>query len=346
MQSVNVAVVILNFNGKLLLQKFLPEVIQHSESALIYIIDNSSTDDSILYLKEYYPKIRLIELKENYGFAKGYNEGLKKINADYFILLNSDVEVTSDWINPVINIMEKDKTIGAAQPKILSYNCKSEFEYAGACGGFIDKYGYPFCRGRIFNTLEKDNGQYNDPIEVFWGTGACLFVRASVYNELNGFDDLYFAHMEEIDLCWRIKNTGHKIMAIPQSVVYHVGGGTLDKLSPRKTFLNFRNSLLSLTKNNTSGSLFLKVVIRLLLDGIAGAKFLIEGNAKHTWAVLRAHFSFYANLNYALQLRKEIRQLKNYKPATKQIYERSIVFDYFLRDKKKFSDLKKELFNV
>ena len=340
MQSAKVAVVILNYNGRKLLQKFLPSVIKYSENVSIYVADNASTDDSVSFLKENYPAIRYIELKENYGFAKGYNEALKKIDADYFVLLNSDVEVTSGWINSVINLMEGDKIIAAAQPKILSYNSKDEFEYAGACGGFIDKYGYPFCRGRIFNTLEKDNAQYNDVIEIFWATGACMFIRASVFNALNGFDDFYFAHMEEIDFCWRINNTGYKIMAVPQSRVYHVGGGTLDKLSPQKTFLNFRNSLLSLTKNNASGNLFLKILIRLILDGVAGIKFFIEGNAKHSWAIVRAHFSFYGRLRHALQLRKQIKCMPNYKPNYKLIYPHSIVFDYYLSKKRKFSELR------
>jgi GT2 family glycosyltransferase len=344
MQSI--AVVILNFNGKKLLQQFLPTVIQHSSQATIYVADNASTDDSISFLKTEFPTVKLIELKENYGFAKGYNEALKQVDADYFVLLNSDVEVTPNWIEPIINLMAADKTIAAAQPKILAYNEKNEFEYAGACGGFIDKYGYPFCRGRIFDMLEKDNAQYNQAIEVFWATGACMFVRADVYKDLKGFDDFYFAHMEEIDLCWRIKNTQHKVMAVPASVVYHVGGGTLNKLSPRKTFLNFRNSLISLTKNNVSGSLFLKIITRLVLDGVAGIKFFIEGNPSHTWAIVKAHFSFYANLKTTLRLRKEIKSTNNYKPSNNQIYQSSIVFDYYLKKKKKFTDLKQDLFTA
>jgi GT2 family glycosyltransferase len=242
--------------------------------------------------------------------------------------------------------MEADKTIAAAQPKILAYNTKDEFEYAGACGGFIDKYGYPFCRGRIFETLEKDNAQYNQPIEVFWATGACMFVRASVFNELKGFDGFYFAHMEEIDLCWRIKNTQHKIMVVPTSIVYHVGGGTLNKLSPQKTFLNFRNSLISLTKNNAYGVLFLKILTRLILDGVAGVKFFIEGNPSHTWAIVKAHFSFYGHLKTTLHLRREIKATASYKPTNHQIYQSSIVFDYYLKKKKRFADLKKELFTA
>jgi len=346
MQSLKVAIVILNFNGKHLLQKFLPTVIQYSTQATIYVADNASTDDSIAFLKTEFPTIKLIELKENYGFAQGYNEALKQVDADYFVLLNSDVEVTPNWIEPIISLMMADKTIAAAQPKILAYNTKDEFEYAGACGGFIDKYGYPFCRGRIFDTLEKDNAQYNKPIEVFWATGACMFVRADVYNDLKGFDGFYFAHMEEIDLCWRIKNTQYKVMAVPTSLVYHVGGGTLNKLSPRKTFLNFRNSLISLTKNNTSGSLFLKIITRLFLDGVAGVKFFLEGNPLHTWAIIKAHFSFYCNLKNTLRLRSEIKSTPNYKPCNNQIYQSSIVFDYYLKKKKRFSDLKKDLFTA
>ncbi len=345
MSNPKVAVVILNFNGKHLLQKFLPTAVLHSINAKIYVADNASTDDSCLYLKETYPEIEIVKLQENYGFAKGYNEALKHVDADYFVILNSDVEVTPNWIEPIINLMEANKTIAAAQPKILFYNAKNEFEYAGACGGFIDKYGYPFCRGRIFNSLEKDNAQYNNAIEIFWATGACMFVRSSVFNELKGFDSFYFAHMEEIDLCWRINNTGHKIMAIPQSVVYHVGGGTLDKLSPRKTFLNFRNSLISLTKNNAHGVLLFKIITRLILDGVAGIKFFFEGNARHSWAIVKAHFSFYAHLRHTLQQRKEIKSLRNYTPCTKQIYQGSIVFDYYLKQKKLFSELRKDLFN-
>ncbi len=346
MQNVNVAVVILNFNGKKLLQKFLPAVIKHSLQATIYVADNASTDDSISFLKAEFPTVKLIELKKNHGFAKGYNQALKEVKADYFVLLNSDVEITSNWIEPIINLMETDKTIAASQPKILAYNAKDEFEYAGACGGFIDKYGYPFCRGRIFDTLEKDTAQYNQPLEVFWATGACMFVRANIFNDLKGFDDFYFAHMEEIDLCWRIKNQQHKIMVVPQSLVYHVGGGTLNKLSPQKTFLNFRNSLISLTKNNASGSLFFKIMTRLILDGVAGIKFFIEGNPLHTWAIIKAHFSFYGNFKSTLQLRKEIKSAQNYKPSNNQIYQSSIVFDYYIKKKKFFSDLNKKLFNA
>jgi GT2 family glycosyltransferase len=346
MQSYKVAVVILNFNGKKLLQKFLPSVIQFSSNAVIYVADNASTDDSILFLKQAFPEVKIIYLDKNYGFAKGYNEALKQVDADYFILLNSDVEATPNWIAPIIQLMEIDKTIAAAQPKILACNNRTGFEYAGACGGFIDKYGYPFCRGRIFDTLEQDNNQYEEAIEIFWATGACMFIRSEVFKDVKGFDDFYFAHMEEIDLCWRIKNSGYKIMAVPESLVYHLGGGTLNKLSPRKTFLNFRNSLLSLTKNNASGSLFFKILIRLALDGVAGIKFFVEGNPRHTWAIVKAHFSFYANFKHTIGQRRVIKSETLYKPSNKQIYQGSIVFEYYVKKKKYFTDLKKNLFTA
>ena len=341
-----VAVVILNFNGKKLLQQFIPSIIQHSEDAQIYLADNASTDDSVLFIKKEFPQVNCIELENNYGFAQGYNEALKKVKADYFILINSDVEVTQNWIEPVIKLLEGDKTIAACQPKILSYSQRDSFEYAGACGGFIDKYGYPFCRGRIFNELEKDTGQYNDLREVFWATGACLFVRAAVFNELGGFDGKYFAHMEEIDLCWRMKNTGHKIMAVPSSVVYHLGGGTLHKLSPRKTFLNFRNNLITLTKNYPTGNWFFILLARLFLDGVAGIKFMLEGRPLHTWAVTRAHFAYYFSLGKTLAQRKEIKSRPDYKPSLKQIYNGNTVVEFYLKKIKVFSGLTKEKFSA
>jgi len=340
-----VAVVVLNFNGKKLLQQFIPAIIRNSENTSVYVIDNASTDDSVNYLEKEFPQIKNIKLKNNYGFAQGYNEGVKQIAADYFILINSDVEVTNNWITPVVDLMENDKTIAACQPKILSFAHKDEFEYAGACGGFIDKYGYPFCRGRIFDTLEKDTGQYNTAEEIFWATGACMFVRASVYKELGGFDKTYFAHMEEIDLCWRMKNIGYKIMAVPAAIVYHVGGGTLNKVSPRKTFLNFRNNLITLTKNYPDGNWFFVVMARLVLDGIAGIKFLAEGKPLHTLAVLRAHFAYYFSLLRTLSERKKMKSHKNYCGSFKQVYNGNMVIDYYLRKIKTFTQLDKSRFN-
>jgi GT2 family glycosyltransferase len=244
------AVVILNWNGRNFLETFLPSVLEYSaRCADVIVADNASTDDSVAFLQEHYPQIRIIEHPKNGGFSKGYNDALKQIDAEYYILLNSDVEVTPNWITPVIEMMDADPSIAACQPKLRSFEDRSQFEYAGAAGGFIDAYGYPFCRGRIFDVLEEDRGQYDDACEVFWATGACLFVRADLYHALGGLDEDFFAHMEEIDFCWRLKNNGHKVMYCPDSTVYHVGGGALPKSSPRKTYLNFRNNLALLVKN-------------------------------------------------------------------------------------------------
>ncbi len=334
-----VAVVILNFNGKDLLQQFMPSVLQHSQNAEIWLADNGSTDDSVAFCKAQFPSVKTVSIAQNYGFAGGYNEALKKIKADYYVLLNSDVEAGPRWIKPVIDLMEGDKRIAACQPKILSWRQKDTFEYAGAAGGFIDKYGYPFCRGRLFNELEPDKGQYNDTREVFWATGACMFVRANVFRELNGFDASYFAHMEEIDLCWRMKNIGYKVMAVPTSEVYHLGAGTLKKLNPRKTFLNFRNNLVTLTKNYPNGNWFFVLLARLILDGIAGTKFLLEGKPMHMFAVVRGHLAYYFSLGSTLRKRKEMKARPNYKPVRSQFYEGNIVTKYFLKGVKKFSDL-------
>ena len=345
MPGPRVAVVILNYNGTSLLRQFLPSVAQHSEEAAIYLADNASTDDSLRYVAENFPAIKCISLPENYGFAGGYNEALKQVEADYYVLLNSDVEVTANWIQPVITMMESDRQIAAVQPKILSYSEKHSFEYAGACGGFIDKYVYPFCRGRMFNDLEKDSGQYNDAREIFWATGACMFVRADAYHELSGFDAAFFAHMEEIDLCWRMKNTGRKIYVQPLSVVYHLGGGTLNKISPRKTYLNFRNNLVTMTKNYP-GAWFGILLARLVLDGIAGMKFLFEGRGLHTWAVIRAHFSYYLWLPRVLRQRRTMRKLAAFKASRSCIYNGNVVSDYYLSGKKKFSELESGRFSA
>jgi hypothetical protein len=340
-----VAVVILNFNGKKFLEKFLPNIIANSVGHQLYVADNGSIDDSVGYLKHSFPQVNVIEIKVNCGYATGYNVALKQITADYYILLNSDVEVTANWIEPVIDLMEKDQKIAACQPKLLDFKNRNEFEYAGASGGFIDKYGYPFCRGRIFNTLEKDNDQYNDATEVFWATGACLFVKAKAFWEVDGLDDDYFAHMEEIDLCWRLKNIGYSIFVEPRSVVYHVGGGTLNKLSSRKTFLNFRNNLITLTKNHPSGFLIIKLYYRMVLDGIAAFKFLLDAQPKHFFAVIRAHFAYYYMLPKTVAKRKKLKQLPTFKFSRSFTYKGNIVFEYFLKNKKKFSDLDRGFFS-
>ncbi len=337
-----VAVVILNWNGQRFLEKFLPSVIDcNSYFSEIIVADNSSTDDSVLFLKKNYPLIRIIQNHENGGFAKGYNDALKVVNAEYYILLNSDVEVTPGWIDRLIQLMDSDHSIAACQPKIKSFDNKHYFEYAGAAGGFIDKYGYPFCRGRIFDTLEEDKGQYNDVREVFWATGACLFVRSELFHLVDGFDEDFFAHMEEIDLCWRFKNLGYKVMYCPDSSVYHVGGGTLHKSSPMKTYLNFRNNLILLCKNLPPQYFFLKLVWRMILDGVAGLKFLIGGDFAHFTAILKAHFNFYCNLKTTLKKRSALKtKIKKY--TSTALYLHSILSDYYLRGKKTFSEIDKE----
>ena len=308
-QKIKTAVVILNWNGKHWLEKFLANVIGHSPNAEVIVVDNNSTDGSVSYLHEYYPNIRIIQNDGNYGYAKGYNLALQHIDAEYFVLLNSDIQVTKDWISPIISLMDLDQKISACQPKILDYNNKNKFEYAGASGGFIDKFGYPFCRGRIFDDIEEDKEQYNDATEVFWATGACLFVRVSHFFEVGGLDENFFAHQEEIDLCWRLKNKGYKIMVEPKSEVYHVGGGTLNVGSPFKTHLNFRNNLYMLFKNLSLSSLFTIIPIRLVLDGIASITFLSNKQGiNHLFAVMRAHFAFYFEIPKLITKRRKIKQ--------------------------------------
>ncbi len=336
-----VAVVILNWNGKKLLEQFLPGVVRHSQNiAEIIIADNSSSDDSVLFLKEKFPEIRIIQNRVNGGFAKGYNDALNQVEAKYFVLLNSDIEVTSNWIQPVIELMETDDNIAAVQPKLMSYYEREKFEYAGAAGGFIDKYGYPFCRGRLFQSIEADGGQYDEPTEIFWATGACMFVRAKLYKELGGLDERFFAHMEEIDFCWRAKNKGYKIMFCPQSVVYHVGGATLPKKSSRKTYLNMRNNIVMLYKNLPQNRIIRVFISRLVLDGIAALKFLVDGGVSDFFAVTRAHLKFYSMLS---ELKKE-RKGKTILAVSK-VYQKNLVFEYFIMQKRKFTDLKKENFS-
>ena len=334
-----VAVVILNWNGEKLLKKFLPSVVQTiPEYAEVIIADNASTDSSIHFLNSFYPGIKIIQNTTNGGFAKGYNDALKHIHNEYLVLLNSDIETPNNWIEPVVQFMEKNPKIGAAMPKILQYEKKTHFEYAGAAGGYIDKWGFPFCRGRIFNTLEEDKGQYNNIEPVFWATGACMFVRNNAFKSLNGFDEFFFAHMEEIDLCWRMQRAGYHIYSVGESHVYHLGGGTLNKISPQKTFLNFRNNLFLLVKNLPHKKFLLKMTQKLLLDGLASLKFLLEGNIKHFLAVFKAHMSFYANLNKYLKIRRQLKQKLTKKEIT-GVYESSIAKDYFLSKKTKYSSL-------
>ncbi len=335
MQHPNVSVVILNWNGKSFLEQFLPGVITHLPPwATLVVADNASTDDSMQYLKHHYPEIQTIALHENLGYAGGYNAALKQIVADYYILLNSDIEVAPGWIEPVISLMEGNPKIAACQPKILSYDQPAFFEYAGASGGYLDKYGYPFCRGRIFQTLEKDSGQYDDSRQVFWASGACLFVRADIFHKLGGFDERFFAHMEEIDLCWRIINAGHMVMVCPESLVYHVGGGTLPKSNPHKTYLNFRNNLWMLAKNMPAGALVKTLIMRTMLDKIAAFKFLITGHPGDCWAVILAYASFGKHYH---RMRKSAGDAPKMLPE--MMWMKSILWQYYTKGRKKFSEL-------
>ena len=327
-----VAVVILNWNGKQLLEQFLPSVVQYSKEATVYLADNASTDDSVAFVKEQFPEVAVVINATNTGYAGGYNEALQHIEADVYALVNSDIEVTENWLQPIIKTFQEEPTTAIIQPKILDYKNKAYFEYAGAAGGFIDQYGYPFCRGRIFDTLEKDLGQYDSNQEIFWASGACFFIRSSVYKELKGFDTSFFAHQEEIDLCWRAINKGHTIKYLFESKVYHVGGATLQQGNPKKTELNFRNSLLMLTKNLPKKVLFRVLFIRMVLDGIAGIKFLLEGQPKHLLAVLKAHFSFYQMLAVNYNKRGTYQESKYY-------YSKNIVYNYFVNKIYFFSDL-------
>lgn len=332
-----IAVVILNYNGQKHLADFLPSVIQYSSDATIYVADNASTDSSLELLKSEFPSVKIIELKENHGFAQGYNEALEFVDAEYYVLLNSDVEVTPNWIEPVIELMNNDRTIAACQPKIKAFHQKSHFEYAGAAGGFIDHLGYPFCRGRIFQEIEQDLKQYDDNHEVFWATGACMFIRAEVFHQVGGFDGDFFAHMEEIDLCWRIHHAGYKVYACGSSEVYHVGGGTLHKSNPYKTFLNFRNGLAMLYKNHPDKGFSLAIFTRLILDGVAGIKFLLFDSWEDCWAVARAHFDFYAHFLSWYKKRKQIQR----KDVISTVYRRNIVWQHFIDDVQTYNELQK-----
>ena len=326
------AIVILNWNGKKLLEQFLPSVVEYSKEASVYIADNASTDDSVAFVKALFPTVKIILNANNGGYAKGYNEALKNLNEDILCLLNNDVEVTKNWLFPIIEIFKNNHRTAIAQPKLLDYKRKDHFEYAGAAGGFIDKFGYPYCRGRIFNTIEKDHGQYNDLADIFWASGACLFIRNSVFKELNGFDESFFAHMEEIDLCWRAKNLGHDINYVGASKIFHVGGATLSNLNPKKTYLNFRNSLYALTKN-ANGNLPVLIITRLFLDGLAGIKFLLELKFKHMTAIIHAHLSFYKHLRVLLHQRKAFKTKRNYYNKT------SIVLNYYVYKNKLYKSL-------
>jgi GT2 family glycosyltransferase len=327
---IKTAVVILNYNGEKFLREFLPLVIQYTTRAKIIVADNGSTDLSTDLLRQNFPAVELIQLNNNYGFCGGYNRALRQIEAEYYVLLNSDVEVTPGWLTPLIALLDQHTEIAAVQPKILAFNEKDKFEYAGAAGGFIDSMGYPFCRGRVFDETEKDSGQYNDTHEVFWATGACLVIRANVYHDLKGLDEDFFAHMEEIDLCWKIQRAGYKVFYCGESHVYHIGAGTLSKSNPRKTYYNFRNGLSLVYKHWSPGQLVWKLPVRVLLDYVAAIKFLLSGKAGDARAVLRAHYHFIKKFG---KNRSKRNALKLFPFTSKNIYPRLIIWDHFILKK-------------
>ncbi len=345
-----VCIAILNYNGEEYLESFLPQVLYSASSPInIAVIDNASTDDSVAYLKEWHPEIQLVELTKNYGFAEGYNQGLKQISAEYIVLLNSDVLVTDHWLDPILKLMDSDKNIAACQPKILSLERKTHFEHAGAAGGYVDTLGYPYCRGRILDFVEEDKGQYDDIVNIDWASGAALVIRNSMYHNFLGLDKDYFAHMEEIDLCWRIRRAGYAIKVVPQSVVYHLGGGTLSYVSPRKVYLNFRNNLVTILKNDSFGKLLWLIPLRLGLDGLAGLKFLSEGDYKATLAIIKAHFAVYGSLGHILRkralynrtiLKHSISNQSNTGSSQRinQSPIKALLVNYFIKGKRKFSD--------
>ncbi len=335
MGNLRTALVILNWNGRHLLQRFLPGIIKHTPANVeIIIADNASHDDSVPFLEEHYPSIRTICMQENLGFAGGYNEALKHVDADIFVLLNSDMEVSELWMEAGLALLETNPNIAALQPKIRSLENKEYFEYAGAAGGFLDHLGYPFCRGRIFNSIERDSGQYDDVCEVFWASGAAMFIRAEAFRQAGGFDARFFAHMEEVELCWRLQNMGHKIMYCPQSVVFHLGGGSLPKSNPKKTFYNFRNSLWMLAKQLPAGRFYGWILPRLLLDVIALLKFLFQGKFNDSMAVIKAHMAFFLHIQHMRQ-----NTTGQQRTLPELLYKKSIVLEYYLRGKKLFPQL-------
>lgn len=336
------AIVILNYNGQPFLAQFLPAVLANADGYPVYVADSASADSSVTFLKVNFPEVRVIELPRNDGYAGGYNRALDIVRdeyggATYYVLLNSDIEVTPNWLSPVVALLNANPDIAACQPKIRSYSERALFEHAGAAGGFVDWLGYVFCRGRVFATFETDHGQYDDNRRVFWATGACLFVRSDVFHQTGGFDDYFFAHMEEIDWCWRIQGLGYAVWACGQSTVYHVGGGTLPKSNPHKTYLNYRNSLFMLYKNwPADGWLWGKIFLRLVLDGLSSVLFLKEGQWRDILAILRAHFAFYGRLP---TLHRQRKQLQQQQTTAVSLYPRSVVWQYFGEGKKTFREM-------
>lgn len=333
------AVVILNYNGRNFLEKFLPSVITYTETAAIYVADSASTDGSVAWIAANYPSVKTIALPQNYGYAGGYNQALKAIDAEYYVLLNSDVAVTSQWLEPLIDLLDQNPAIAACQPKLLAYHDKTQFEYAGAAGGYIDWLGYAYCRGRIFDHTETDRGQYDTAVPIFWASGAALVIRAQIFHYMGGFDKDFFAHMEEIDLCWRLHLAGYQVYCCPQSVVYHVGGGTLPPSNPFKTYLNYRNSLAMLYKNLPMNRVGFILFLRLLLDGVSSVRHLPKGQWQDIWAIIKAHFAFYGWILGELpkkrrQIQREIIQIKSHESLP--ISSKSIIWAYFVKGCKTF----------
>ena len=346
-RKLDTTIAILNYNSLDFLEMYLPLLLDSSTAEFdIVMIDNASTDESVEYVEDHFPEIEIVRLDKNYGFAEGYNQGLVAVKTKYAVLLNSDVEVTENWLDPLIAFMESNKAYGSVMPKIRSVEERDSFEYAGAAGGYLDRWGYPYCRGRLFDTVEKDTGQYDDVQDVFWTTGAAMVVRTDLFKKLGGFDGAYFAHQEEIDLCWRMHKAGYKLAVVPESVVYHVGGGTLDYGSARKVYLNFRNSLFTLFKNEEGWGRLTKIFVRLILDGIAGVKFLLSGELRSVWAILRAHFAFYGSGLALLSKRKESKEkIKSVQIGPSNSIGKtnfSVVMAYYIKGQKLFTDLPKE----
>lgn len=337
MTEKKISVIILNWNGAAMMRRFLPSVVEHSAEAEVIIADNGSTDDSLEMLKEEFPTIKVIPFEKNYGFAEGYNKALEKIETPYALLLNDDVEVTRDWLVPLLTFMENHPKVAACQPKLLSEKQRDHFEYAGACGGFMDYLGYPYCRGRMMEVVEKDEGQYDTPCPIFWGSGAALMVRTAIYKEVGGLDRRFFAHMEEIDFCWRLRSRGHEIYCIPQSTVYHVGGGTLNKSNPQKTFLNFRNNLLMLHKNMPTGQLTFVLLARYFLDHLAAFKMLLSGQRNDALAVIRARYEF-SHIRHEYDNVREENLKKTVTEHIPELRNSSLLFAFYFGHKRRFSD--------
>jgi GT2 family glycosyltransferase len=336
-----VTIVILNWNGKHFLEQFMPSLMATTYPHFkVLVVDNGSADDSLAFLAAHYPTVLTLPLDKNYGFTTGNNKALPHITSPYYVLLNNDVEVSPGWLQPMVEMMEADPQVAAVQPKLLSWQQRDHFEYAGAAGGYVDVLGYPFTRGRMFDTNEKDEGQYERPHALLWTTGACMLVRKAVTDRIGLFEDRFFAHMEEIDFCWRAANFGYKVMYQPQSVAWHLGGGTLPKTNPRKTFLNARNSLATLLKNFPAGQVWYKFYFRLCLDGVWGARAFLQRDFKTVWAIIRAHYAIYFSIGYWIKARrKTYRELKQVPKPGAGYYPKSIVWQYFIKGVRKFTDL-------